>query len=61
MGDRERAFLEERMVNNLVALTMRGRRTPELHEAAAEERTPGVRQILEEARRIELQGRGGSS
>ncbi len=58
----EREQIEERMVNNLVALTMRGRRTPELHEAAAEERTPGVREILEEARRIELQGgRGGSS
>ncbi|MDP9481564.1 MAG: hypothetical protein M3R38_38865 [Actinomycetota bacterium] len=62
MGDRERALLEERLLTNLIALVKLGRHTPALHEAAAEEeRTSGVREILEEERRIEPQGRGGSS
>ncbi len=55
MGDRAR--IEERMVARLIVLTKLGRHTPELHEAAAEEgrisRTP---ELLEEERRIELQG-----
>ncbi len=58
--DRERERIEARMVNNLVALTMRGRRTPELHEAAEEERTSRSPEVLEE-RRIEPQGGGGHS
>ncbi len=65
MGDRERARIEERMVANLITHVKLGRELAgaELHEAAAEEeRTSGVREILEEERRIELQGgRGGSS
>ncbi len=50
--DRERGRIEERMLNNLVALTQLGALAgAELHEAAAEkERRSAIREELDELR-----------